>query len=71
MDMKGNFAPYMDIEKEYPELKEFFSKKTNGKVTNGVPAKDLTDSGDATLKLEKNGILTVQNEYVEHVPVTV
>lgn len=69
MDMKGNFAPYMDIENEYPELKEFFGKdQISAKPTNGIAAED---SGEATLKVEKNGILTVQNEYVEHVPVTV
>jgi hypothetical protein len=72
MDMKGNFAPYMDVEAEYPELREFFEKaKASVSQTNGVATNGTHDSGEAILKIEKNGILTVQNEFVEHVPVTV
>ena len=71
MDMKGNFAPYMDIENEYPELREFFEKDKLAKAM-AEEGKQLrsSDSGDVSLKVEQNGMVTVHNEYVDHVPVT-
>jgi hypothetical protein len=42
MAMKGNFAPYMDLETEYPELKEFFSGQASAET-------------HATHNVEKNG----------------
>jgi hypothetical protein len=71
MDMKGNFAPYMDIESEYPELHEFFEKDKSAKAI-AKQGRELNEqtSGSASVKLEQNGMITVHNEYVEHVPVT-
>jgi hypothetical protein len=70
MDMKGNFAPYMNIEDEYPELREFFSKEknTNGVETNGV---EIHDSGEAKVRLDQNGSLTTENDVVKGVPVVI
>lgn len=61
----------MDIEKEYPELREFFEqdKKAKAMAEEGKKLRN-GDSGTATIKLEKDGSMTVQNEFVEHVPVT-
>jgi hypothetical protein len=70
--MKGNFAPYMDIENEYPELKEFFEREKAGKnQPDSVAVNGGHDSGDAKVKVEKSGILTAQNEVVQQIPVTV
>ena len=70
MDMKGNFAPYMDIESEYPELREFFEKDKNARemMKEGKALRN-EDSGAAKVEIE-NGMMTVHNEYAEHVPVT-
>jgi len=73
MDMQGNFAPYMNIEDEYPELKEFWEKdKTlNRRKTNEAAANGIHDSGAAIVHIEKNGVLTVDNDIVQGVPVAV
>jgi hypothetical protein len=42
MAMKENFAPYMDLKTEYPELKEFFSGKVSAEA-------------HTTQKVERNG----------------
>lgn len=71
MDMKGNFSPYMSIEEEYPELRDIFIKdgKIDGVIANGAATNGKLDSGDAHVHVEKNGMLTVENDVVRGVPV--
>jgi hypothetical protein len=73
MDMKGNFSPYMSIEEEYPELREFFIKdgKINGIVSNGTAVSGKPNSGDPHVHIANNGVMTVDNDVVRGVPVAV
>jgi hypothetical protein len=73
MDMKGNFSPYMNLEEEYPELRDIFVKdgKIDDGILNGVAGNGKLDSGDAHIHVEKNGLMTVENNIVRGVPVAV
>jgi hypothetical protein len=53
MNMQGNFAPYMNIEEEYPELKEYFvnGKDGNGGKVNGVNGNGVPESDQAKVSV--------------------
>lgn len=73
MDMKGSFSPYMNIEEEHPELRDIFVKdgKINDGISNGAAVEGKLDSGDAHIKVKKNGSVNVENEVVRGVPIAV
>ncbi|KIW04165.1 uncharacterized protein PV09_04481 [Verruconis gallopava] len=66
MDMKGNFAPYMDIEAEYPELREFFGKEENTKEHASLKSAVISsDNADPKKMLETDGIMTTQIDFIK------